>query len=129
VYLPANSVRALSALGLQAALLERVCEISRQRFLDHRGRVLGEVDLPAVWGGTGPCVAISHHGLHELLREGVPVRLGRTITALDDQGPPVRAVFDDGSTRDYDLVVGAGGGSGSSRPRRTVRAVLVARHG
>jgi hypothetical protein len=54
--------------------------------------------------------------------------LGRTVTALDDQGR-WSAVFDDGSTSDYDLVVGAGGGSGSSRPRRTVRAVLVARHG
>jgi 2-polyprenyl-6-methoxyphenol hydroxylase-like FAD-dependent oxidoreductase len=31
VYLPANSVRALGVLGLQAALLERACEITRQR--------------------------------------------------------------------------------------------------
>lgn len=53
VYLPANSVRALGALGLQAALLKRACEISRQRFLDHRGRVLAEVNLPAVWGQPG----------------------------------------------------------------------------
>jgi FAD-dependent urate hydroxylase len=109
VYLPANSVRALDALGLRAGLLERACEITRQRFLDYRGRVLGEVDLPAVWGGTGPCVAISHHDLHELLREGIPVRLGTTVTALDEHGPLVRAAFADGSTGDYDLVVGADG--------------------
>jgi 2-polyprenyl-6-methoxyphenol hydroxylase-like FAD-dependent oxidoreductase len=120
VYLPANSVRALGALGLQATLLERGCEISRQRFLDHRGRVLFEVDLPAVWDGTGPCMAISHHGLHQLLREGVAVRLHTTVTVLDAHGPLVRAVFDDGSTGDYDLVVGADG------VRSWVRTVVLA---
>jgi FAD-dependent urate hydroxylase len=109
MYLPANSVRALGALGLQAALLGRACVITRQRFLDHRGRELLDVDLSAVWGATGPCAAISHRGLHELLREGIPVRLGMTVTALDDQGPLVRAVFDDGSAGRYDLVVGADG--------------------
>jgi 2-polyprenyl-6-methoxyphenol hydroxylase-like FAD-dependent oxidoreductase len=109
LYLPANSVRALAALGLQAALLDRACVITRQRFLDHHGNELLDVDLPAVWGATGPCAAISHRGLHELLREGIPIRLGTTVTALDGQGPRVRAVFDDGSTGDYDLVVGADG--------------------
>jgi FAD-dependent urate hydroxylase len=109
MYLPANSVRALAALGLQTPLLDRAYVITRQRFLDHRGRELLDVDLPAVWGATGPCAAISHRGLHELLREGIPVRLGTTVTALDEQGPLVRAVFDNGSTGDYDLVVGADG--------------------
>jgi 2-polyprenyl-6-methoxyphenol hydroxylase-like FAD-dependent oxidoreductase len=109
VYLPANSVRALGALGLQAALLDRACQITRQRFLNHRGRLLLDVDLPAVWGATGPCAAISHRGLHQLLCEGIPVRLGRTVSALDARGPLVRAVFDDGSTGDYGLVVGADG--------------------
>lgn len=109
VYLPVNSVRALGALGLQAALLERACEITRQRFLNHRGRLLLDVDLPAVWGATGPCAAISHRGLHQLLCEGIPVRLGTTVTALDARGPLVGAVFDDGSTGDYGLVVGADG--------------------
>jgi len=109
MYLPANSVRALGALGLQAELRDRAHEITRQRFLDHRGRVLLDVDLSAVWGATGPCVAISHGGLHEILREGVAVRLGTAITALDHDGPLVHAVFEDGRTGSYDLVVGADG--------------------
>jgi hypothetical protein len=98
MYLPANAVRALGTLRLRAALLDRACVISRQRFLDHRGRELLDVDLPAFWGATGPCAAIGHRGLHELLRAGILVRLGTTVTALDDQGPLVRAVFADGST-------------------------------
>jgi 2-polyprenyl-6-methoxyphenol hydroxylase-like FAD-dependent oxidoreductase len=120
MYLPANAVRALGVLGLRAALLDRACEITRQRFLDHRGRLLLDVDLPAVWGPAGPCVAISHHQLHELLREGIAVRLGTTVTALEEHGPLVRAVFDDGSEHDYDLVVGADG------VRSRVRTVVLA---
>jgi 2-polyprenyl-6-methoxyphenol hydroxylase-like FAD-dependent oxidoreductase len=109
MYLPANSVRAMSSLGLQAPLLDRAYEIQRQLFLDQRGRVLLDVDLSGVWGATGPCVAISHRALHELLREGLAVRLGMTVTALDEDGSRVRATFADGSTDRYDIVVGADG--------------------
>lgn len=109
VYLPGNAVQALSALGLQDRFLGRAFRITRQRFLDQRGRVLLEVDLSAVWAATGPCAAMSHSGLHELLRDGIPVRTGTTVTELIEQGPQVHAIFDDGSTGDYDLVVGADG--------------------
>jgi 2-polyprenyl-6-methoxyphenol hydroxylase-like FAD-dependent oxidoreductase len=109
MYLPANSVRALATLGLEAALHDRAYEIEHQLFLDQRGRVLLDVDLPAVWGAIGPCVAIGHRALHEVLRDGVAVRLGMTITALDDDGAGVRATFADASTGVYDIVVGADG--------------------
>jgi FAD-dependent urate hydroxylase len=109
MYLPANSVRAMGALGLQAPLLDHAHEIRRQLFLDERGHVLLDVDLRGVWGAAGSCAAISHRALHELLREGIPVRLGTRITALNDEGSLVRACFDDGSTGDYDIVVGADG--------------------
>jgi 2-polyprenyl-6-methoxyphenol hydroxylase-like FAD-dependent oxidoreductase len=109
MYLPANSVRAIATLGLEAALRDRAYEVKHQLFLHQRGRVLLDVDLPAVWGAIGPCVAIGHRALHELLREGVAVRLGMTITALDDDGAGVRATFADASTGDYDIVVGADG--------------------
>src|SRR6266540_4153194 len=91
MYLPANSVRALGSLGLQGPLLDHAYGIKRQLFLDQRGRVLLDVDLRGVWGATGPCVAISHRALHELLREGIAIRLGITVTALDDDGSAVRA--------------------------------------
>ncbi len=109
VYLPANSVRALGDLGLEAAFDERAHEIVRQRFLDHKGRLLLDVDLPAFWGATGPCAAVSHRDLHEVLRDGIAVRLGATVTALDEDGQIVRASFADGSNGKYDLVVGADG--------------------
>jgi 2-polyprenyl-6-methoxyphenol hydroxylase-like FAD-dependent oxidoreductase len=109
MYLPANSVRALTTLRLEAALHDRAYEIRHQVFLDQRARVALDVDVRAVWGATGPCVAISHRALHELLREGIAVRLGATVTALDDDGSRVRVGFADGSTGVYDVVVGADG--------------------
>ena len=68
MYLPANAVRAIGELGLAAGLAERAHRISQQRFLDQRGRVLMEVDLDDVWGATGPCLALPHADLHDLLR-------------------------------------------------------------
>ena len=109
MYLPGNSVRALARLGLGAALHDRAYEVKHQLVLDQRARVLLDVDVRAVWGATGPCVAISHGALHELLREGIAVRLGETVTALHDDESGIRATFADGSTGVYDLVVGADG--------------------
>jgi FAD-dependent urate hydroxylase len=109
MYLPANSVRALDALGLRDPVLDRGREITRQRFLDERGRLLLDVDLPGFWGATGPCVALGRAELHDLLRDEVGVRLATTVVALSEEGRRVHAVFDDGSSGDYGLVVGADG--------------------
>jgi FAD-dependent urate hydroxylase len=79
MYLPANGVRALQALGLEQAVAARAVEIPRQRLLDHRGRLPAEIDLGELWGDIGPCLALSRADLHEVPRDGVPVRLGRTI--------------------------------------------------
>ncbi len=109
MYLPGNSIRALGALGVQEPVLERGCEIRRQLFLDHRGSLLVDVDLRSFWGATGPCMAIGRQELHEILREGVDVRIGTTITSLEQDGPRVHAVFDDGTNGDFDVAVGADG--------------------
>jgi 2-polyprenyl-6-methoxyphenol hydroxylase-like FAD-dependent oxidoreductase len=79
MYLPSNGVRALRALGLEQAVAARAVEIPRQRLLDHRGRLLAEIDLGELWGDVGPCLALPRADLHTVLRDGVPVRLGRTI--------------------------------------------------
>ena len=58
------------------------------------------------------CVAIRRAALHEALRAGsteVPVRLGLSVTGLDDDGHAKHVRFSDGSTGAYDLVVGADG--------------------
>jgi FAD-dependent urate hydroxylase len=109
MYLPANGVRALRALGLEAAVAARAAPIPRQRLLDHRGRLLADIDLRALWGEVGPCLALPRADLHQLLRDGVPVRMGRTVTSLAHLDGPVAVAFGDGGDGAYDLVVGADG--------------------
>lgn len=112
VYLPANGFRALESLGLQEAVASEAFVIPRQRFLDHRGRLLMDVDLQQVWGGIGPCLAMPRRVLHSVLLDGasgMPVRPGRTIRSVTQDARAARVVFDDGSGGEYDLVVGADG--------------------
>jgi FAD-dependent urate hydroxylase len=109
MYLPANGVRALRALGLEAAVAGRAAPIRSQRLLDHRGRLLADIDLRELWGDVGPCLALPRVDLHQLLREGVPVRLGRTVGLLERVDGPVGVTFDDGGAGEFDLVVGADG--------------------
>jgi 2-polyprenyl-6-methoxyphenol hydroxylase-like FAD-dependent oxidoreductase len=61
--------------------------------------------------GVGGCVAIQRAALHEALRQAtaeLPIRLGMTATAVGEGDAP-RVPFVDGSSRSYDLVVGADG--------------------
>ena len=109
MYLPANGVRALRTLGLEAAVAARAAPIPRQRLLDHRGRLLAEIDLRELWGDVGVCVALPRADLHQVLRDGVPVRMGRTVTSLERVDGPVAVRFDDGGDGEYDLVIGADG--------------------
>ena len=112
IYLPGNATRALRALSLGTALLERAVVIPSQRFCDARGRVLCEIDLGAVWGEVGPCVAIRHADLHGVLREGaeeVPLRMGVRVAALALDDMSVTVEFSDTTSAAYDLVIGADG--------------------
>jgi FAD-dependent urate hydroxylase len=109
MYLPANGVRALRVLGLEETVAARAAPIPRQRLLDHRGRRLADIDMDKLWGDVGPCLALPRADLHAVLREGVPVHLGRTIRSLEGRDGPVQVTFDDGGGDEYDLVVGADG--------------------
>jgi FAD-dependent urate hydroxylase len=109
MYLPANGVRALRTLGLERAVAARGTQIPRQRLLDHRGHLLADIDLHQLWEGVGPCLALPRTELHKILREGVPVPLGRTIRSLENLDGPIQVGFDDGNGGEFDLVVGADG--------------------
>jgi FAD-dependent urate hydroxylase len=109
IYLPANGVRALAALGLGDAVAAAAVGIPSQRLLTHRGQLLAEIGMRDVWGDVGACLALPRATLHRMLRDGVPLRLGRTIRALEQVDGPVQVTFDDGTSGEYDLVVGADG--------------------
>lgn len=112
IYLPGNAARALRALGLESAVTERGSLITHQRLFDHRGRLLAEIDLEALWGDVGPCLALLRADLHEILASHgapVPVRMGLPVQQLSQQSDAVTVEFADGTTEGYDLVIGADG--------------------
>jgi FAD-dependent urate hydroxylase len=112
IYLPGNTARALRTLGLESAVAELAAPISRQLFCDHRGNVLADVDLAALWGDVGPCLALHRADLHSVLAsygEPVSVRMGRSLRRLSQHDDTVTVEFDDVSVGHYDLVIGADG--------------------
>jgi FAD-dependent urate hydroxylase len=112
IYLPGNAVRALRALGLEQAVMERGIVIPRQRVSDDRGRLLVEVDLAELWDGVGPCLALHRGDLHAVLLEGareVSIRMGVDVRGLNEQDERVSVEFADGSASEYELVIGADG--------------------
>ena len=112
IYLPGNAARALRVLGLEAQVASRAVEIARQRFYDHRGRLLCEVDVAELWAAVGPCLAVHRAELHALLREAaddVPIRIGLAVERLAQRDGIVSVEFSDGTSGEYDLVVGADG--------------------
>ncbi len=112
MYLPGNATGALRALGLEAQVACRSVEIPRQRFCDHRGRLLCEVDVAALWRPVGPCLAIHRAELHDLLLKAtgdVPIRLGQAVDRVMQRNGIVSVECSDGTSGEYDLVVAADG--------------------
>jgi 2-polyprenyl-6-methoxyphenol hydroxylase-like FAD-dependent oxidoreductase len=117
-----NGMRMLLSLGLAAGVETAGAIVRRWHFCDQQGNVLSETDLEALWGDAGPCVGIERDRLQCALLPGVAnmrCRLGTSVTSLAQDDRRVSVGFSDGSTSDYDLVVGADG------IRSTVRALTL----
>src|SRR6266436_4161583 len=87
-------------------------------FCDQQGELLCGIDLAALWKGVGPCIGIERPKLQQVLLAGaapIPMRLGTSIISLTQDHQCVLVGFSDGSTGEYDLVVGADGISSSVR--------------
>jgi 2-polyprenyl-6-methoxyphenol hydroxylase-like FAD-dependent oxidoreductase len=111
INLPANGVRVLRALDVGDAVDRTATVIRRWGFFDQQGALLCETDLEELWRDVGPCLGITRVRLQEALLTGAAVshRLGVSLTALTQDDDRVRVSFSDGTSGDYDLVVGADG--------------------
>lgn len=108
----ANGMRMLRSLGLGAGVEDAGAVVRRWQFCDEQGEVLSETDLVALWGDAGPCVGIERSKLQRALLPGVGnlrCRLGTSVISVVQDDRRVSVGFSDGSTEDYDLVVGADG--------------------
>ena len=119
MYVHGNALRALTALGIVDEILERGWHRDDDTTLVTAadGRVLARPLYPRIAGPNIPAiVTIKRQALHDVLhglgrRLGLAVRMGITVTAIDDRSPrgPVSVAFSDGTSGDYDLVIGADG--------------------
>jgi FAD-dependent urate hydroxylase len=111
IYLPGNAARALRALDLEHAVVDKAVVITSQRVCDHRGRLLVEVEVAGLWNGVGPCLALQRADLHAVLLEGaeVPIRMDVDVRGNHHGNGPLTVDFGGGDAAEYDLVIGADG--------------------
>lgn len=124
--LQGNALRALRDIGLAGETVAAGWQGGEHPvvFTDTLGETVLEPDLLNMVGpGYPPQIAIRRQALHEVLLRAVikakaPIRMSTTVTSLQDKGSEVEARLTDGTTRGYDLVVGADG------IRSTVRSLV-----
>src|SRR3954462_13906182 len=107
---PANSLRALNALGVLDEVREVGFEFDCTKFHDHCGNLvvsveskLGGDDVPA---NTG----LTRRNLHDILigaadRSGATTTYGTTVSDLRDDNGGVEVKLSDGREEEYDLVI------------------------
>jgi 2-polyprenyl-6-methoxyphenol hydroxylase-like FAD-dependent oxidoreductase len=104
--------RVLHGLGLHERYADASVPMTRYRIGNGDGEVVRDYDLGAITERYGPIRGIHRGALIDVLREGcdgVEIRTGTTVDAIDDRGNEVIVRTSDGAEAPYDLVVGADG--------------------
>ena len=112
IYLPGNGMAALRRFGLDEAVAARGAVVGRRRVFDDRGRSLIDFDEAGLWRDVAPPVALHRADLLRILVDGAPeatIRLGVTVTSIEDGDGDVSVRFDDGTGALYDVVIAADG--------------------
>jgi 2-polyprenyl-6-methoxyphenol hydroxylase-like FAD-dependent oxidoreductase len=108
-------LRALKALGLLDACRDAGFVHESVSMCDSEGNVFHEVVPPNVNAPGDPAaVGMSRVALNEVLLDAlsstdVTIRMGTSITAIDEAGEQVEVAFTDGTSGRYGLVIGADG--------------------
>lgn len=109
-----NVVRAMTELGLIDDYLDAGFGFDRVQVFIPTGQCVADIPTPRLVEGYPGNVGIGRRALHKVLGDrakgaGATIRLGLTVSSLDDDGAGVSVQFSDGSTGRYDLVIGADG--------------------
>jgi 2-polyprenyl-6-methoxyphenol hydroxylase-like FAD-dependent oxidoreductase len=109
----ANALRALDALGVAEETMRRGSPYGKVKMCAPTGFQFGEVGTPPM-GNYPTHNGISRKILHDVLYEaalknGVVIRMGVTVSDIENEGTRVSVKFTDNTEGDYQLVVGADG--------------------
>ena len=121
IALQGPALRALRTIGVLDECVERGFGYSHFKICNADGKVNGTVELPRLNGPDYPAtIGVMRQVVHSVLKDtvtkaGVPVRLGATITSLEQDDDGVTVQFTDGTHANYALVVGADGSSSKVR--------------
>jgi 2-polyprenyl-6-methoxyphenol hydroxylase-like FAD-dependent oxidoreductase len=115
------ALRALRQVGVLDQCVAQGFGYSYFQACDAVGHVTGTVQMPKLNGPDYPAtIGIMRQALHAVLQHAlteaaVPVRLGVTVAALDQDDEGVTVGFTDGTQGRYDLVIGADGANSKMR--------------
>jgi 2-polyprenyl-6-methoxyphenol hydroxylase-like FAD-dependent oxidoreductase len=115
ITLQGNALKAFKAVGIWERLAEKGFAFDKLRLRTVDGHVMAEIPAPPMGGADLPPTMGAVRGdiadilADEVVKAGVDVRLGTTVTAIDDHSDSVTATLSDGSTETVDLLVGADG--------------------
>jgi 2-polyprenyl-6-methoxyphenol hydroxylase-like FAD-dependent oxidoreductase len=111
LYIVGAGTRALRMLGVAQSSLRDHQVIETQTFFNHRGVRLAAVNVDRFWSACGPCIGVARTAVRQALAEAaaVRVRFGTTVLTLRQEASHCAVGFSDGTSADYDLVVGADG--------------------
>lgn len=106
------TLRAYRRLGLLDAIKQQGAITTKTRLFKYDGTHLKDLDEPVIEEGLPATGGIMRPVLHRIMQAkvkalNIPVRLGITVSALDNREDGVDVTFSDGTTGHYDLVVGA----------------------
>lgn len=109
----ANAIHALRMLGVADRVITAGSTIEHATSYTPDGRTLKSLQHGVLEQRFGePTVAIHRAELHRLLREALPedaVVLGKALRSFDQSGDTVTTCFEDGTTIEGDLLIGADG--------------------
>lgn len=109
----ANALRALDAIGVADEAMRRGSPYGKVKMCAPTGHQFAEIGMPPM-GRYPTHNGISRKILHDVLHEaalenGVVIRMGLTVSEIENEGTRVAVKFTDGTEGSYQLVVGADG--------------------
>lgn len=110
-----NGMNVLKGIGLDAKVIAAGTVTSHICFRNSQGKFLSRVENGSLQAHGAQAVTLVRSTLHHVLmtaaiQRGIPIHLGKRLMRIDDKpGQPVAAHFEDGSSAEGDIIIGADG--------------------